>query len=124
MAGVSSGTLASIRRRAAGFLSDTCDISRLLATFGKMGESLQEYDNVASSVPCRLVKAGQQSLGLVQVTGAQETLQERYLLAVPHGTSIQPDDRVTHGGVTYDVVTIEAALTDKVFTQAIITRRS
>ena len=75
-----------------------------------------------SNEPCRLIQAGRWAATSGQ-TGGAETLLFEYRLIVKADVALAIDQRVTVNGLTYDVVRVEAELTDKAFNSALLHRR-
>lgn len=115
--------LARIRDSAAAWLTDRCKIEREVISTGQYGDVSATWATVADDVPCRMITARRSDLNADGITAGQETLEESYRLAVAHNIALDVDQRVTVGGVIYHVVRIEAALSDKVFTQVILARK-
>lgn len=120
--GVQSQTVAMIARITGGFLTETCTIEQEGDTTGEFGEPTHDWRIVAASVACRLITNPQRGSADGTAAGA-ETLLHEYRLIVPVGTTLEADMRVTVGGLTYNVVRIETALTDRPFRSAILYRR-
>lgn len=116
-------SLSSIRGSAYRWLKDLCTIERDVETLDELGSPVSGRVIVAENVPCRLIKNGSTSSSAAQIIGSAETLRETYKIAIPANyVDLDVDYHITVNGITYDVVTLETALTDEVFTQAIITR--
>lgn len=114
--------LLQIRANAARWLKDTCTISRDTGTLDELGSPVSGSTIIATNVPCRIIKSKTISSSTAAIIGGAETLREIYKIAIPTTYQLDIDYQIASGGVTYDVVNIEAALTDGIFTQAIITR--
>jgi hypothetical protein len=121
--GISSQTLAIVRQNVSVMLTDSCTIERESDAVGSMGEPLHEFEVVVSDVACRMIRAGARSTGTNNVEGGREALTDRYRLILPVGTDISTDYRVTMAdGTAYEVVDVEAELTDGAFVAAVVTR--
>ena len=114
--------LLQIRTSAARWLKDVCTISHDTGTLDELGSVVSGSTIVATNVPCRIIKSKTTSSSTAAIIGGAETLREIYKIAIPTTYQLDVDYQITSGGVTYDVVNIEAALTDGIFTTAIITR--
>lgn len=123
MSGINPYVLQQIRATAAAFLSEKCTLQQGVQHEGEFGDAPLVWVNASVDVPCRLVKQGNEKQPGAVVTAGQDTLDEMYKLSLPRDTSVEVDYRVLHGDVTYEVVRIESALTDAVFTQAIVRRK-
>lgn len=115
--------LARIRASAAAWLTDRCKIEREVVSTGDYGDVSATWTTVADDVPCRVIMARRSDLNADGITAGQETLEENYRLAVAHTIALDVNQRVTVGGVIYSVVRIETALSDKIFTQAVLARK-
>lgn len=115
--------LQQLRAAARMWLKDRCTIEVETSAVGEMGEPLEGWDVVADDIPCRVIKAGWSNADMTEIIGSQETMAEMYKAALPVGTPIGIDQRLTVGGATYDVVHVETALTDAVMVHAWIIRR-
>lgn len=98
--------LSDIRDEAELALPDTCTIQAPTHTNTK-GSVATTYANTYTSVPCRLANRNrinqerELGMGLVAFTD--------YILTVAFDQAIEPAYRVVHGGVTYEVVTVDNA---------------
>ena len=115
-------SLSGIRNSSRRWLKDLCTIERDIDTLDELGSPVSGREIVAENVPCRLIKNGSTSNSAAQIIGSAETLRETYKIAIPSSYDLDIDYHITVNGITYDVVTLETALTDEVFTQAIVTR--
>jgi hypothetical protein len=121
--GVSSQTLAIVRQNVGVMLTDRCTISRESAAVGDMGQPLHEDEVLASDIACRVIMAGSRTTGSNNVAGGREALSDRFRLILPVGTDISADYRVTMAdGTVYEVVDVEAGLTDAAFVAAVVMR--
>jgi head-tail adaptor len=121
--GLSARTLAKVQQNVNVMLTDSCTIERETSGVGAMGEDLHENEVVASNVPCRLIRAGLKSTGSSNIVGGRESLLDRFRLILPVGTDVSADYRVRMADETiYQVVDVEAALTDATFVAAVIMR--
>lgn len=119
---VSNATLKRIRDRVRKFYPASCTIEAEDTGTDQYGASTHTWVTVAENVPCRIIRAGQNTSGEAGMQGRQEVMEDRYRLSVPVDTALAIDQRVTVNGVTYDVVNIISAWSDAVDAQAIITR--
>jgi hypothetical protein len=129
--GFSSQTLAIVNQNVSVMLTDSCTIERESDAVGGMGEPLHEFEVVASDVACRMIRAGARSTGTNNVEGGREALTDRYRLIIPVGVVTDTNGRLIIGadcrvtmadGTVYEVVDVEAALTDAAFVAAVVTR--
>lgn len=105
------------------FLPERALIEREDVLTGGMGEARSVWVVSATDVPCRIIRAGRERGDMTSTEGAVEALPETYRLALPRGTAIGIDHRVTVGGNVYQVVGVEALLTEQVFRMVTVVRR-
>ena len=115
-------SLSSIINSSRRWLKDTCTIERDTETLDELGSPVSGRITVAENVPCRIVKNKSLSNSAASIIGSGESLTESYKIAIPSSYELDINYHITVGNVSYDVVNLETALTDEVFTQAIITR--
>jgi hypothetical protein len=121
--GFSARTLAKVQENVGAMLTDTCTIERETTATGDMGQELHENEVVATDVACRLIRAGLKSTGSSNNAGGIESLLDRYRLILPVGTVISTDYQVRMAdGTIFQVVDVEAALTDAAFVAAVVVR--
>lgn len=121
---LSDRTMAMVRRNVSAMLTERCTIERERGATDDMGAPLHDWTVVASDVPCRVIRAGQQRNNTTtQIVGSQEALVETFRLICPVGTPFTTDDRVRMAdGLVYQVVALDDRLTDQAFVAAIIMR--
>jgi head-tail adaptor len=115
--------LQHLRNAALYWLKETCNIEKQSDTLDETGSPIQTWDTVASNVPCRVITAGQSSSSAAAIVGSAESMTDLYKIVLPANTSIDINCRITVNGETFNIVRLETALTDEVYTQAIITRQ-
>ncbi len=120
---MSPQVLAYIRRVTGETMTDTCTIEEASHTPDSMGGTSISWTEVATDAPCRIIQAGDQNRSQAMMAAEQETIRHLYKLIVAYDGELGVDMRVTCGGIVYDVVQVETALTDKAFRSAIIVRR-
>ncbi|TXH45975.1 MAG: hypothetical protein E6Q97_30535 [Desulfurellales bacterium] len=106
------------------FLKQTCIIDENRAATGEYGEPVQNWARIATDAPCRVIQASSRGTSAVNEAGAQENIQEEYRLEVATDIELQSDMRVTVNGEVYFIVRIEKKLTDEIFRQAVMTKRT
>ncbi|MEM6280589.1 MAG: DUF6093 family protein [Chloroflexota bacterium] len=118
----SSNSLTRFRNLLAKSLTDTCTIEREATAQDQYGASSHSWEVVADGVNCRLIQGGESNSSGAQRSGEREVLEEEYKVALPWGTDVGADYRITVGDVRYLVVRVEQALTDDVMTMALVVR--
>lgn len=105
------------------FLTDRCTIEQAVTAADAYGGSAQTWTIVRADVPCRVITEGTRA-GATAPTGDRDSLRQSYRLVVGPDVQLGIDQRVTHEGIVYDVVAVQANLTDEVFRSAVIVRRA
>ena len=120
----SDRTIALVRRNVNEMLTESCTIQRESGSRGTMGEPVHQFENVATAVACRVIRAGQtQSTSEAGQVGGQEALVEMYRLICPVDTPFTTDDRVVMSdGRVFQVVDVEDGLSDSAFAGAVMVR--
>lgn len=107
------------------FLKQTCIIDENQSVTGEFGEEKKNWVRIATDTPCRVIQSGSgRATSAVNEAGAQENIQEEYRLEVTTDIPLRSDMRVQVNGETYFIVRIETRLTDEIFRQAIMTKRT
>ena len=119
---LNSFALLSIRNSSRRWLKDTCTIERDTETLDELGSPIPGREIVAENVPCRMITSGRRGDSAAEIIGSAESLKEIYKIAIPSSVDLDINYFVTVKTITYSVVRLETALSDEVFTQAIITR--
>jgi hypothetical protein len=112
---LSTGELTQLRRDAEGYLPDTCTISYLTTTGDTMGGWSESWTDRGTSISCRLAPKtiyGENTEGERIVAGTS------WMLTLHHDQTIEVDDRVTHGGKTYQVVGVKDRHSNQTATRA------
>ena len=98
---IPTGELTAIRTEIGNLLPDTCSILTPAYTSDGAGGQTVTYGTV-TGVTCRLdALSGDESVsaGAVQSFG-------RYVLTIPTSGTIVPTNQVVHGGITYNVISV------------------
>lgn len=119
-----STLLAQMRGAAQALMTDTCTIEARSVTKGDMGETVDAWETVASSVACRMQYLGQRFSEVADLLGDQQVVKEAYRLICPYGTSLGVGQRVTldSDSSRWEVVDLNTQLTSQVDAQAIVVR--
>lgn len=105
------------------FLPERALIEREDVSTGSMGEARSVWVVSAVDVPCRIIRGGETRRDMTSTDGAVEALPETYRLALSRGTAVGVNHRLTVGGNVYQVVGVEAMLTEQVFRMVTVVRR-
>lgn len=105
MASLSTQELAKLRAAAEDYLPDTCTIQTVTRTSDGMGGWSESWANTYTSVACRLAPV-RSSQGQ-RMEGEQLAAVSRWVLTLHHDQVIGEQDRVVHGGETYEVAHME-----------------
>jgi hypothetical protein len=120
---VSNASVYRLRRRAERvFLTARCIIQSQNAPTAPI-QGPPVWTTLDTDVPCRAIQQEKPAQPEAMLLAGQEVIPEYYILELPHDQHIDVNFRAIVDGVTYSVTRIEAALTDKVFKQVVITRR-
>lgn len=118
--GFSERTLALVKRTKRAFLTDLAIVETEALTTNDYGGSLHSWQEVASSVPCRvLVETG--GTNAAKMIGEQEGISETYMIAIALGFFTPAvNQRITVNGQVFQVVNIQEHLTDRDEIQLIV----
>lgn len=116
-------TLAVVRGNVNEMLTDTCTLQRRTGATGLMGEPLDTFENVATDVACRVIRARVPSQSTTQPVASQEAMVDTYRMEFPYNTVLELQMRaVMTDGRIYDMVSVEDGLTDSAFAGAVVKR--
>lgn len=119
---VSARTLAVMATRTKQWLTQQATLEAETTAQDEFGYPTHAWDVVANGVACRLIAVPTNRTGEMSRIGDQETMSETYRLICDPDAPLASDQRVTIDGTTYDVVSIITDLTDKLYTEALVTR--
>ncbi len=103
---LSDADIAYMQSTIAEMLPDICNIlSEALAPDGQGGQTAT-WGTVSTAIPCRLDEASQTGFNQLVPAGAALREAHRYLLSLPHDTTIGANDRVEIGNDTYHVISV------------------
>lgn len=83
-------------------MPDTCNILSVTNTPDGQGGVTQTWGTVSSSIACRLDILSRQNTN-IQIDGAALREYQETILSVPFDTTVENNNRVEHGGLTYNV---------------------
>ena len=101
---LSKADMVYLRAEAENLLPDTCAIQERQTIADDYGGFTESWATSYQGVPCRLSE-----MQRVQGEGTQGTRESgdtSWVFTLPHDQAISRDDRVVHGGVTYEVTFI------------------
>jgi hypothetical protein len=102
---LSNGDMTYVRGQAETLLPDQCDIrQRGLVSDGQGGFS-EAFAIAYPNISCRLTEQS----GNENTTGGVEGADSGWILTLPYDQSIERDDQVSHGAITYEVVFANSA---------------
>jgi len=102
---LTSDEMEAMRAVQSAAMPDSCTVKRLTLTSDGAGGQSEGWDTSAT-VSCRLGRLGQ--------SGEERAIAERlaavtpFVVTVPTGTDIRPEDRIAIGGRTFEVVAVLA----------------
>lgn len=112
-----------IRGQVNQYLTDLCTIENETVVKAVGEPAVRQWVTVGTDVPCRMIRAGQQTTDESQSLAEQDAIEESYRLILRYDASIEPGYRVTVGGEVYYVASLDRHLSDRVFRSAVITKR-
>jgi hypothetical protein len=108
--GLSAAELTAIRDDIADLMPDTCTIQQVAYANDAIGQPARSFSNRATGVSCRLDPVDSVTLtGNETVSSIKNYLitEGMFVLTLPHDQTIDEQDRVIHGGITYEVVHVD-----------------
>jgi hypothetical protein len=103
MSFLSAGELAQLRADALATLADdTCTILTPTTSANAIGERTITWGTAGTAVACRLRPSGRAPTGIP--VGGQENTVAPWVVTLPHGTAVNPGDRLVIDSVTYEVL--------------------
>lgn len=99
---IPSSELALLRADLTGVLADSCAVVRVTRTQTDSG-GWTETTTTLPSQPCRIGPLG----GRERIAGGKIAEEADLVMTLPFDADIRWDDRVEHGGKTYEVVSID-----------------
>lgn len=105
---LSNGDLFYMRDALEELLPDTCNVLTQTIVIDGQGGAAQTWGTAQAGVACRL-DPGRKEM-VERVTGAALQPYSYWWLTLPHGTGLNEQQRIEHGGEVYNVVGVD---TDK-----------
>jgi len=103
MSYIDASQLTQMRADALATLADdTATILRGTAAVNAIGEWTTTYGTIAASVACRLRPI--ERAASLQLIGEQQQTVAEWVVTLPQGTALYPDDRLVIDSVTYEVM--------------------
>jgi hypothetical protein len=101
------------------FFPDTCTIQTVTVSLGAMGGISDSYANTYTDVACRVDPMDQGAETIVN-----EALEGRssWWLNIPYDQAITIEDRVIHGGITYEVRSVRDTNSYSTIRRAVLER--
>ena len=103
--------LAALRASLLSGLQDTCSVLRNTLTPNGAGGEASSWGVVFSGLACHL--ESEMRRGFESSLGDMQEFITKFRLHLPAETDIRPGDRVLHASVTYDVIDLEAPLSQE-----------
>lgn len=122
MVRLSNRALAQIQTMVEQTLTDTCEIQSKVEVNDSYGSTSKQWTVRLTDQPCRVISVGGRGRNSLDEIGAQEAMVESVRLVLPHDVAIHQDERVVVGGHTYAVTGVRDSYTNRVDTQAILSR--
>lgn len=99
-----NAVLVHARAAAASVLPDSCTIQTRTNSTDAMGETVPTWASTYTSVPCRVDPVRQSEATMA----GRQTAEYDFTLTVPYDQTIDAAMRVVHGGLTYEVIAVDA----------------
>ena len=99
---LSSAELAHMRDAIGDLLPDTCNILSVSGTADGFGGVTSTWGTASSNVSCRLDIITRRETGQ-NIDGASMREYQETVLSLPYNTSVSNNNRIEHGGFTYNV---------------------
>lgn len=112
---LTTSQLASLRVYAEKSLTDTCDIERATLVPDGQGGHTEEWNDIATDVPCRLAATGNPRRVEEEVGGVQVALYD-VVIVLPAEQDVIEEDRIKFGSRTFEVRSV-AQSTNEVLRQ-------
>jgi head-tail adaptor len=111
------GELDELRDEVLGLLPDVMTVQRTTATTDDAGYPIERVLEVATLVPCRIdpIKAAAEL-----VVAERESMRTEYRLSCQHGTDLQNGDRVVVEAGTFEVLSVDKALSSGLVLRATV----
>lgn len=115
---IPSSELALLRADLTGVLADSCAVVRVTRTQTDSG-GWTEATTTQSAQPCRVGPLS----GRERIAGGKIAEEADLVVTLAYDADIRSDDRITHGGKTYEVVSIDDR-TDRLVRRVYVRRTS
>ncbi len=117
---ISDNDLKYVRAEALRTLIDVCDIYQRTDTPDTTGGFTQEWDLTHADVKCRLTPARP---GMERTADGRSVAESQWIVTLPYDQALDEKMRVTHQGVTYEVVFVNDAKSFDTARRATLKRR-
>lgn len=104
MAFLSANDLAMMRAAQVSALPDTCSILRSAPGWNEIGEGTLGWSTVGTAVPCRVRLSN--VLRRLEAIGGQAQAVADWVVTLAYDEDVRSGDRLTVGGDTYDVISV------------------
>ena len=122
MSHLTSQMRAIIRAATQAQMTDTCTIEKEIDAVGQFGQPIHGWVVVGASIPCRLITSKGATLPQTDVYADRVTLEDTYTIALPVGTDLAADYRITAGSTVWRVASVVDGRTDAADVQAVLLR--
>lgn len=99
---LSSADLSMMREAIEDLLPDTCNILSVTETADGFGGVTQTWGTATAGAACRLDIIRRRNTN-IQIDGAALREYQETVLSLPYNASVSNNDRIEHGGLTYNV---------------------
>lgn len=104
----------------AGLMTDTCAITRPTRSDNGKGMQSDSYGSAYAGLACALIESDRQPRHTEE--GGRQVKESYWLLILPGGTAIKPNDRAVVNGLTYEVIEAEGDRTEALVCEVLVRR--
>jgi len=117
--GLTSSELSDMRSMADDWLPDTCTIQAATEGVDALGGGSLSWADTYTAVSCRVapIRQGQEGVSSYALQG-----RSAWVLSVAYDQALTVEDRITYGGDTYEVESVEDDHSNRTLRRAIVVR--
>jgi hypothetical protein len=113
-----------LKSATANYLTETCTIEAQEDTQSEYGTPELTWRVVAEDVRCQVIMMGRNfSTSSADVVSSQESIEDSYRIICPSGTALDINQRVTVGGLKYNITRLITDRSSETDAQALMTRQ-
>lgn len=119
---LTAGELTQLRSDVTELLPDTCNIIRNSIASNEYGDSPETGVVVASGAACRVDPFGSSSGQRGGIVAEREASINLFQLTIPWSTDVLEGDRVSFSNVTYEIIQLSAAHSNRLVKRAVMAK--